>query len=319
MQLKTSNKGLVSVVINCLNGEATISRALSSVNHQTYQNLEVIYVDNGSIDHSVDIVKNLIPDATIIELDVTVSLGAARRIAIERCNGEFIAFLDVDDEWTVDKLEIQLKHMTSSNYGLCYGGIEIKSHTDTKSWLPKYSSGDHKSLQLENFEINMVTAIIRRDVLLEHDLNFSENMQASEEYNLFMKIIMLKEVCTIPKVLGYYYASENSLTYQKINRWWIERKITLIELQKISPDIVTTHKIAFQKAKARGRYYTARALMVKGRNKSARRMLWSIKDVELIYLAFFTISHFPKIWGLIHRDGVKRALTNFIFFKLNRQ
>lgn len=317
MQLKNSNKGLVSVVINCLNGEATISRALKSVNNQTYQNLEVIFVDNGSIDNSVNIVKTLIPNATIVELDITISLGAARSIAIERCNGEFIAFLDVDDEWTTDKLEIQLEHMTNVNYGLCYGGVVIKSQFDSKTSLPQYPSGDHKAYQLENFEINMVTAIIRHDVLIEHDLNFSENMQASEEYNLFMKIVLHKDVCTIQKVLGYYYASENSLTYQKINRWWIERKITLIELQRILPDIVVTHKSAFQKAKARGRYYTARALMVKGRNKSARRMLWSIKDVSLVYLVFFTISHFPKIWALIHKDKVKRALTNLIFCKLN--
>jgi glycosyltransferase involved in cell wall biosynthesis len=318
MPLAISNNVLVSIVINCLNGQKTLERALNSIKNQTYKNFEVIFVDNGSSDTSILIAKSVFKDLILISLDETISLGAARSVALKKCSGELISFLDVDDEWTPRKLEVQVEFMKDANFGLCYAGINVVSETNSKIELPKYPSGNHIDFQLNNFEINMVTAMIRRSVLLDNNFSFSAEMQASEEYNLFMKIVMVSDVCTVPEILGVYHASEYSLTFQKLNRWWIERKITLIELRQMSPDKLMKHKRAYLKAHARGRYYCARALFAKGRNASARKMLWSIKSVQFFYVVLLILSYSKTLWNFVHKDALKRALTNILKFKIKK-
>ena len=100
---------LVSVVIPTYNRERTIKASVQSVLDQTYQNLEVIVVDDGSTDRTKDVISAI--DDPRVHLIVQKNQGAcvARNTGIEAAKGAFIAFQDSDDEWLPDKLETQMK------------------------------------------------------------------------------------------------------------------------------------------------------------------------------------------------------------------
>ena len=102
-------KPLVSVIMNCYNGEEFLSEAINSVLSQTYDNWELIFWDNLSSDKSKEIFSNFKDDRLKYKLsDKHTNLSEARIKAINASQGDLIAFLDVDDFWKEDKLEKQV-------------------------------------------------------------------------------------------------------------------------------------------------------------------------------------------------------------------
>jgi teichuronic acid biosynthesis glycosyltransferase TuaG len=119
------NKDLVSVVIPMYNSRDYIQETLSSVLKQTFKNLEVIIVDDGSTDDSVEIVKKTIhatgeDRVKIFNLTSNSSTPAIpRNHGIRAAHGRYIAFLDSDDVWHPEKINIQLDLMKASNSYMC--------------------------------------------------------------------------------------------------------------------------------------------------------------------------------------------------------
>ena len=105
-----TEQSLVSVIINCFNGEKYLRQALDSVIAQTYKNWEIIFWDNQSTDKSAEIFKSYKDKRLKYNLasSHTKILYKARNFALKKTNGDFISFLDVDDLWLPEKLEKQL-------------------------------------------------------------------------------------------------------------------------------------------------------------------------------------------------------------------
>ena len=126
MNKEFSNQSLVSIIMNCYNGEAYLCESIESVLSQTYKNWELIFWDNKSVDKSAEIFKSYkdkrfkyyyAPQHTL--------LYEARNQAIEKSSGEFIAFLDTDDFWAKDKLELQIPFFKDLEVGVVYGNLFI--------------------------------------------------------------------------------------------------------------------------------------------------------------------------------------------------
>jgi len=100
---------LVSIVINCLDGEKYLDYAIKSVIQQNYKNWELIFFDNNSKDKSNLIVKKYREKRIkYFKSNKTHTLYKARNLAIQKCKGEFICFLDVDDWWQKNKIKKQI-------------------------------------------------------------------------------------------------------------------------------------------------------------------------------------------------------------------
>ncbi|NLE96011.1 MAG: glycosyltransferase family 2 protein, partial [Dehalococcoidia bacterium] len=98
----------MTVVIPAYNAAGTIGRALDSVYAQTYENIiEVVVVDDGSTDNTADIVRQQFPDVTLIRQRNT-GVSTARNVGATNARGDWLAFLDSDDEWLPDKLQVQV-------------------------------------------------------------------------------------------------------------------------------------------------------------------------------------------------------------------
>ena len=107
---------LVSIIMTCFNGEKYLKEAIKSIISQSYKNWELIFVDNNSTDQSRNIIYSF-KDRRIkyYYLKETVNLGTVRNIALGKCSGEYISFLDVDDIWLNNKLEMQVKKLNLDN------------------------------------------------------------------------------------------------------------------------------------------------------------------------------------------------------------
>lgn len=305
----------VSVIINCLNGERYLREAIDSVYAQTFTDWEIVLWDNASTDATAAIASGYDRRLRYFRSDSTAPLGAARRWALAEAQGEWIAFLDCDDYWFPRKLAQQLAALDAGDYVMCYAGIvEIAPEGKRiRQVLPANQSGMMIDRLLRQFEINMVTPLVRHRALDEFGLTFDDNVAASEEYNLFMRLAAKGSICVLPEVLGAWRISPGSLTDRQISRWGEERHHTLDRLEAENPGIRERFPAAFREARARGDYYRARYQAKVGHMSLARQLMASIKSVDLRYRFLWLSLYVPGMWSLIHCNAVKRKWAPLAF------
>ncbi|MGQ9732854.1 MAG: glycosyltransferase family 2 protein [Candidatus Zipacnadales bacterium] len=132
----------VSVVIPAYNAAATIERELNSVYAQTYPNIiEVIVVDDGSTDNTAQIVRRRYPSAVLVQ-QPNVGEAGARNRGIREANGEYIAFLDADDEWLEKRVKRQMEVLIADeNLDFCGCLIEVQTETGRRVRTVKEQPG----------------------------------------------------------------------------------------------------------------------------------------------------------------------------------
>ena len=131
-------KPLVSIIVNCYNGEKYLQDAINSIYAQSYQNWEIIFWDNNSNDNSAEIAISFDKKLRYYKSQSTTPLGKARTQAVSKAKGEYLAFLDCDDLWHTKKIEKQIYEILNRNdVGLIYCKTNIISYR-LKAY-PKYS------------------------------------------------------------------------------------------------------------------------------------------------------------------------------------
>jgi len=202
----------VSVVIPTHNRADNLINAVNSVLEQTYQNIEVIIVSDGSTDNTEEIIKKLKKKDSRIESNIYhPSRGAnyARNIGIDSSTGDFVAFLDDDDEWYPDKIESQLKiFSTDEKIGLVYTGKEIIYPDENLKYTSiTYAEGDLSRKILVRNEIGGTsTVMVKRNILIEAGC-FDEKMPAAQDYDLWIRICQLTRVGVVKAEKVRYFNS----------------------------------------------------------------------------------------------------------------
>lgn len=305
------DKPLVSIIVNCYNGEKYLDQCLKSIFSQTYKNWEVIFWDNNSNDNSCKIFNSYNDNRLkYYKSKVNVSLGQARAWAVEKCSGKFISFLDIDDQWFSDKTNIQVNQMLKDESVLSYGSIvEIYENSDNeKLVIASHDSNNNFKSNLMQFEIQMPTIMILKSALDKKKLNFDSNITASEEYCLCMQLIYNERVSVIKKPLAKYLVRKNSLTNTNSKYWGSERLYTLKKLISNYPEIEHLFPKEFKEANNRAVYYEARHLMFINDKISAINKMKKIKFYSFRYFLLYVIILFPKFfWNKIHLIKSGRA------------
>ena len=127
-------KNLISIIMNCHNGEIYLNESVNSIINQTYKNWELIFFDNYSKDNSAHILKKY-KDRRIkyFYSKRLLNLGLARKKALSKARGKFIAFLDTDDIWKKDKLRRQLKVFADKKIGFAISNSLFFSKSKNKN------------------------------------------------------------------------------------------------------------------------------------------------------------------------------------------
>jgi glycosyltransferase involved in cell wall biosynthesis len=201
----------VSVIIPTHNRAEFLRSAIASVLNQTFQDFEIIIIDDASKDHTQEVIANF-NDARIKVIHNQISKGAAgaRNIGLINTSGEYIAFLDDDDEWLPEKLKIQTCLLDNSPSEV--GGIY------TYSFIKEKVSG--RVLSIWNYEIkefskeNVITTssvLLRRECFEKCGL-FDENMPTGSDYDMWIRISENFSFEIIKDALVNYYIHENRLS-----------------------------------------------------------------------------------------------------------
>jgi glycosyltransferase involved in cell wall biosynthesis len=291
----------VSILMNCYNGEKYLAEAIDSIYAQTYQNWEIIFIDNCSTDKSAEIANSYDERIKYYKTEKNIELGDARVFGLQYCAGEFLAFLDTDDCYLPSKLEKQLDQLnTNSNYQMSYsGGFFIDECSKIiGQFTPKACSGFVLPQQLRNYEINMQSVMIRNN----QTIKFNKSLEFSPDYDLFMQICAAYKVGVIQESLIKYRKLKNSLTSKKISKWGVEMQITLDKLFADKPNFKVVYFKEYQLAYAKVAYYKARYLFSKNRQKQAVEILATYKYSNLTYFLIFFLALMPIfVWNRIHK------------------
>lgn len=291
----------VSILMNGYNSELYLEEAINSIYNQTYLNWEIIFIDNCSTDSTYDIIKSYDNKIKYYKTERNIPLGEARNYGLSKCNGEYIAFLDTDDIWLFDKLEKQVHLMDlNSNFQLSYGGvIYIDDNSEvTGKLLPSAKSGNVFSQQLMRYEINMQSVLIRNNI----ELKFNESMSFSPDYDLFMKLTSQYEALVISEPITKYRRLTNSLTSQKIDRWWIEIKQTLDYIFNKNKELINIYPLEYENAYAKVAYNKAQYLLSINDKSAAKKELSKYKFLNIKYFILYTLSFLPDyFWNLAHK------------------
>lgn len=222
---------LVSVVIPAYKCEKYISEALDSVLRQTYPNLEIIVVNDCSPDESEAIIfKYMKRDGRIQYWRNKENLGVAgsRNKGVELSKGTYVAFLDSDDVWSLDKIEKQIGHLNKKQGYFCYASyrlVDEDGHDLNKVYLVP-ESVDYERLLHFNV-INTSTALIRRDVLRMHPM---KNDQVHEDYLEWLSILKAHGPAHgLTECLALYRQVYHSKSNNKFNSFWMTNQVYKLE------------------------------------------------------------------------------------------
>lgn len=215
---------LVSVIIPTYNREKYIKEAIESVLNQTYKYVEVIIIDDGSTDNTKKIIDEINKrNNNIIKYYYQENSGVARarNYGIEVSTGDYIAFLDSDDFWDLDKLQKQMNKINMSKVECCYCGTYKYYHQNSKKRKIKNSFKEGKVLiDILRGYINSETIswVINKEILITHNLYFTENCDFSEDLEFYLKLSSISNVCCVNEFLCYYRMHNESLVRNTVKQ-----------------------------------------------------------------------------------------------------
>jgi len=229
---------LVSVIIPIYNAEKYLKETLDSVIKQSYINIEILLINHFSTDDSITIInhyKDIDKRVKVIHLDINKGGPAyPRNIGIKNSNGEYIAFIDSDDIWFLNKLQLQIDFMKKNNINFSStNAVNINEHSidiSSKSFILKYINKYRgKSTICDLIKYNFISTssvIIKKNIIL----NFNEDTDfiSVEDFYLWLNILKNKDV-------KYKYLDNKLLKYRLLKNSASQR--TLIHKQKTKANI----------------------------------------------------------------------------------
>jgi len=223
----------VSVLLPVFNGERFVRRAINSVLEQTFQDFELIIVNDGSTDRTPAILHKYSKCPNVLVID-TVNRGVAKalKLALKCAVGEYVTFISHDDWWLPYKLEREVKVMDgcSKKIGVAYSNF-YKYDEATRTAKPTFASPVARENILDECGINISSAIIRRSTLLqlrERDgYVLDQTMKDCIDWDLWIRLAQICYFKHIPQLLTYYAVHPKQMTRNfshGIARWKLHLK-----------------------------------------------------------------------------------------------
>mgnify|MGYP001400800113 CR=1 FL=1 len=299
-----SENNLVSIIMNCYNGEKYLQEAVDSAIAQIYQNWEIIFWDNQSTDSSAKIFQNyedvrlkyfLAPKHT--------NLSEARKLAIEKASGEYYAFLDVDDWWDTKKLEKQMSCFEDPEVGLVYGNywyVDEKNSIQYTSFRSSLPSGYLTDVLLKKYCVGLLSIIIKKKAYDSLNYGFDSSYHIIGDFDITMRISVQWKIDCIQTPIAFFrfhgknelFLNQNKLV-QELENWH--------DSMKYEPIFVNRKGF---KAFLKKVEYCKASLNLKTRNyqqvfKSMSHLGFSIMQLKIILKLIFPISILQKLNAIV--------------------
>jgi GT2 family glycosyltransferase/peptidoglycan/xylan/chitin deacetylase (PgdA/CDA1 family) len=223
---RTKDIPLISVIIPCYNAERWIAATLRSVQAQKWDRIEIIVVDDGSTDRSVEVLRLDFPEVVLLQ-QPNRGVAAARNHGIRLAKGSWIAFIDADDIWLPGKLTVQWEVLSAHPEARMaytawqvWPSIEVEpnpellrqiSEAASHSMLWVGSSGWIYPDLLQDCVVWTSTVLAQRSVFEDVGV-FDEELRIGEDYDLWLRVSRATQIIRVPKPLALYRAHPMSVT-----------------------------------------------------------------------------------------------------------
>jgi len=223
-----STAPLISVVIPAYNCQNYIVSALDSIFEQSYTNIEVIIVNDGSTDNTLQVLNNYRNPVTIINQDNSGS-AVARSLGMKKSSGKYIAFLDADDLWLADKLKEQVEFLENhKDYGLVFSNwvtwkpndkgefvsTEISLNKSDIIVKKPYSGWIYSDLLMDC--IVWTSCVLMRHSIYEQVGNFNTNLRRGQDYDYWLRVSKITQIHKLDRIYAVYRQHNESIS-NKVN------------------------------------------------------------------------------------------------------
>lgn len=202
---------LVSIIMPSYNTGAFIKKSIQSVLNQSYENWELIIVDDCSTDNTDEVVLPFLNDQRIRYIKNEKNRGAAvsRNKALREAKGKWIAFLDSDDLWVTEKIEKQIHFMEAHDYAFTYTDYMIQLNGE---WLPYVYTGPNVVNRRKMYNycyFSTITVMYNREKI---GLIQIENLRKNNDYAMWLQAIEKSNCYRFPECMSFYIKHEGSVS-----------------------------------------------------------------------------------------------------------
>lgn len=219
------NKFKVSIIVPCYNAANYVNKTIDSIVNQTMTDIEAIFVDDGSKDNTLEVLKkkllNLEIDYKIVQKE-NGGVSSARNKGLEIATGKYVLFLDSDDFIEPNMLELMYNKIEELDLDSVFCGYDYvnmngeyyKKYDDRFKYIENTQDG-FKTLEdilLNNIHIWTGCILYKRELLIKNNLKYYEGCNYGEDFEFICKAITKSnKVGSVPKILSHYLQRENSL------------------------------------------------------------------------------------------------------------
>ncbi len=206
---------LISVIVPLYNGEKTIRETVKSILNQSLQNFELIIINDGSQDASLEMVSNFQDSRIKVFSYPNSGISTTRNRGISHATGEYISFIDADDLWTPNKLESQLKALQENpKAAVAYSWSDHINEFGQPLNRGSYMTvnGDvYPKILLIDFIANGSNPLIRREALMEVG-GFDESLSTSADWDMWVRLAARYHFVAVPSPQILYRISGSSMS-----------------------------------------------------------------------------------------------------------
>lgn len=215
---------MVSVIIPVYNVEKYLDKCIESIINQTYKNLEIIIINDGSTDNSEDIIKKYIHHSNIVYLkQKNKGISETRNIGVEIANGEFILFVDSDDYIEADCIEKAVNKIKETNSDMAIFGYRVFYENNKSDKYKLYEIEDRVYTNLEVLDMIMNYKVkgfawdklYKKDLLKKYKFKFEIGRYVEDWFPVFKQIYLSNKICFVNDALYNYQIRQNSISREK--------------------------------------------------------------------------------------------------------
>lgn len=224
----------VSVILPVFNAEESLSRTIKSVLNQTYKNIELIIIDDCSTDNSVEIINTFIQHDSRIKLFCNLKnmgVSYSRNKGIDEATGKYIAFIDSDDKWYFNKIEVQMNYIINKKVNWVFSNYKYVGRKQEYIVSKPKGKYTYDEILRNGNPIGLLTCLINKKIIE----NFRFENVHHEDYLLWLKIA--KEghsAYNTGDVLAEYAADIKGISSNKVKSFLWTFNIYLHECDKLT-------------------------------------------------------------------------------------
>jgi glycosyltransferase involved in cell wall biosynthesis len=300
----------VSINLCCYNSEKYLRETLNSIVNQTYKDWQLVVINDGSSDSTESIIYEYIKQGhpIIYRYQENKGLGHSRNEALKYSQGEYIAFIDHDDIWLMDKLQKQVSILENNpEAGFIYGNYYImKGNRKILVLRTQQPQGNVFGHFLYRYPVAIVTTMIRKKAIAGSEDFFDTNLSLAEDFDFFLRLLYKSRAIYQNEPVAIYRVHPGMNSIKFMEQWPDEMAYVLKKFGSLYKDFEKNYPDVLSNSKLEQEYSRAKMLMRKGDLRGARIRIKPYRLLSAKYFFLYLFSYMPtRVWNIVSLYLVK--------------